>query len=504
MAYITITELPEKNDFPIDNPWFIISTEDTSYKVQFQAIFNTVTNATNNYTDTNIASILDGAPADLDTLNKLAAALNDNPTFAADVLAQIAALTTDDIAEGSNLYYTEDRVNTNFAAKSTTDLVEGSNLYYTEGRVNANFNSKSTTDLTEGLNLYFTNERVDDRVANLLQPGTNISLSYNDTAGTLTINSSNVGGYDLSANTTSDLAEGTNLYFTDLRATSNFTANLALSTTDDLTEGSNLYFTDQRFDDKLVTKTTDDLVEGIGNLYYTDARAQAAITGGTGIDVTAGVVSLPQAVSPTSNVIFNDVTVSGNLDVQGSITTLNTVELEVTDNNITLNSGTGDTSGSADTAGITIQDAVSAGVDASFFWDQTNTRWVLSHDLQTNLVGNVTGNVTGNLTGNVTGNVTGQVSDISNHNTSALSEGTNLYYTDARVATYIGTTNTDALAEGSTNLYFQDSRARASISAGKGMSYDSGTGVVSANNSVYVSATEPMDWVVGDVWIETA
>ena len=41
------------------------------------------------------------------------------------------------------------------------------------------------------------------------------------------------------------------------------------------------------------------------------------------------------------------------------------------------------------------------------------------------------------------------------------------------------------------------------ITAGKGISYDSGTGTVSANNSVYVSASEPVDWVIGDVWIET-
>lgn len=39
----------------------------------------------------------------------------------------------------------------------------------------------------------------------------------------------------------------------------------------------------------------------------------------------------------------------------------------------------------------------------------------------------------GNLTGDVTGDVTGTVSDISNHNTDALGEGTtNLYFTDAR------------------------------------------------------------------------
>ncbi len=39
-------------------------------------------------------------------------------------------------------------------------------------------------------------------------------------------------------------------------------------------------------------------------------------------------------------------------------------------------------------------------------------------------IGNVTGNLTGNVTGNLTGNVTGQVSDISNHNISALADVT--------------------------------------------------------------------------------
>jgi hypothetical protein len=42
-------------------------------------------------------------------------------------------------------------------------------------------------------------EAVDDRVANLLQAGTNITLSYNDVAGTLTINSSGGGGGALTA-----------------------------------------------------------------------------------------------------------------------------------------------------------------------------------------------------------------------------------------------------------------------------------------------------------------
>jgi hypothetical protein len=45
----------------------------------------------------------------------------------------------------------------------------------------------STTDLAEGTNKYYTDERVDDRVADLLVPGTNVTLTYNDAAGTITL-----------------------------------------------------------------------------------------------------------------------------------------------------------------------------------------------------------------------------------------------------------------------------------------------------------------------------
>jgi hypothetical protein len=56
--------------------------------------------------------------------------------------------------------------------------------------------------------------------------------------------------------------------------------------------------------------------------------------------------------------------------------------------------------------------------------------------------------------GNLTGDVTGTVSDISNH-------------------------DTDDVSEGSTNLYHTTARARGSISAGGDLSYNSSTGVVS-------------------------
>ena len=79
-----------------------------------------------------------------------------------------------------------------------------------------------TDDISEGSSLYFTDERVDDRVSDLLVAGSNITLTYDDVSGTLTI-SSNDTEDDLSNNTTDDLSEGTtNKYFSNTLARSAF------------------------------------------------------------------------------------------------------------------------------------------------------------------------------------------------------------------------------------------------------------------------------------------
>lgn len=60
-------------------------------------------------------------------------------------------LTTSNISEGSNLYYTAARFNSAFSAKSTTDLAEGTNLYFTTARAKtaavANAINSGTTDV---------------------------------------------------------------------------------------------------------------------------------------------------------------------------------------------------------------------------------------------------------------------------------------------------------------------------------------------------------------------
>lgn len=72
----------------------------------------------------------------------------------------------------------------------------------------------------------------------------------------------------------------------------------------------------------------------------------------------------------------------------------------------------------------------------------------------------------GTITADLVGDVTGQVSDISNHSTTDLAEGTNLYYTDQRVDDYINASiDTDDVSEGATNLYFTNSRAQSAVAS---------------------------------------
>lgn len=106
----------------------------------------------------------------------------------------------------------------------------------------------------------------------------------------------------------------------------------------------------------------------------------------------------------------------------------------------------------------------------------------------------------GTITADLTGDVTGTVSSISNHDTDDLSEGSsNLYFTDSRArnaisvsgdlsydaatgvisytdaAMSLSTFDTDDLAEGVSNLYFTTARVDAHLSGGTGINYTTGT-----------------------------
>ena len=134
--------------------------------------------------------------------------------------------------------------------------------------------------------------------------------------------------------------------------------------------------------------------------------------------------------------------IAGNLQVDGTTTTVNSTNVSVDDLNITVASGAANAA-AANGAGLTVD-----GANATFTYDSANDRWAMNKDLATNL----------------TGNVTGTVSSLSNHDTGDLAEGSNLYYTTARFDTaFSGKTTTD-LTEG-TNLYYTSGRFDTAFSA---------------------------------------
>jgi hypothetical protein len=139
------------------------------------------------------------------------------------ITAAIDALTTDVIEEGStNLYFTNERAQDAVGTLITNGTQSGISVTYVDAETKLNFSvadqwtGKTTTDLTEGTNLYFTDERAQDAVANAIAAGThsNITITYDDSTNKFTFAAEN----GVADSTTTDLAEGTNLYFTDERA----------------------------------------------------------------------------------------------------------------------------------------------------------------------------------------------------------------------------------------------------------------------------------------------
>ena len=103
----------------------------------------------------------------------------------------------------------------------------------------------------------------------------------------------------------------------------------------------------------------------------------------------SAVKAINQGLTTTSDVTFADLLVTGDLTVQGSRTELQVTSLNVEDLNITVASGSSNSS-AADGAGLTI-----AGANESLTWDHGNSRFNFSDDLH--VVGNIT--VSGNVDG---------------------------------------------------------------------------------------------------------
>jgi antitoxin component YwqK of YwqJK toxin-antitoxin module len=161
-------------------------------------------------------------------------------------------------------------------------------------------------------------------------------LSYNSSTG--------VVDFSMSNHDTGDLAEGTNLYYTDTRV-----RNAVSLTTDDATVMA-YDATTGAFTFDLGNTNTDKVAEGAGNLYFTTARARQSISAGSNIsyDSSTGVISSTAAVDSVNG--QTGVVVLGTDDVAEGSTNLyytnaraqGAISLTTDDSNIlAYNSGTG-------------------------------------------------------------------------------------------------------------------------------------------------------------------
>ena len=242
------------------------------------------------------------------------------------------------------------------ASGVTNSMLAGSiaNAKLTNSAITINSNSTSlgssvtldTGDIAENGNLYYTNERVDDRVAALIVGGSNITSTYDDAAGTLTLAGS--------------------------AAYADANARQAISVTDSGGDGSLAYNNSS------------------GVFTYTGPSAsevRAHITAGTGVGISSGEVSIGQAVATSSNVQFANLTLSGDLTVNGTTSTVSSTNTTISDALIELGNGT---SGSpSNDAGFVIERGSSDNVFIG--WDE-------SADAVTFGTGSFTGASTGNLT----------------------------------------------------------------------------------------------------------
>ena len=246
---------------------------------------------------------------------------------------------------------------------------------------------------------------------------------------------------------TGDLAEGTNLYYTDARARASISVSgdlsynsstgvISFTETTAATTRALISVTDAGGDGSLAYNNT------TGVITYTGPSAsevRAHISAGTGVTVSNGAISIGQAVATTSDVTFNDLQVdgntiiTGNLTVNGTSTTLNVATLDVEDLNITVGKAA-TTSSATNGAGLTFG-AWSSGTIPTFTWDHANQRFAANYAIAANITGALTGNAdtaTTLATARTISGVSFNGSANITLNTSAITENTNLYYTNAR------------------------------------------------------------------------
>jgi uncharacterized Zn ribbon protein len=259
------------------------------------------------------------------------------------------SLTTSDIAEGTNLYYTTTRWDDRLALKTTDNLTEGStNKYFSSSlaKTAAVVNSMAGTQTDQAPSV--------SSVKSYYTAGTGISLSSGTIASTITQYTDTLAKsaavVNSMAGTQTDQAPSVS------SVKSYYTAGTGISITSGTIASTITQYTDEQAQDQaaaiftggthtgisysyidgsnridstvsLASFSTDNLSEGTTNKYFSDTLARGAFSAGSGISITNGVISTASSASrpsvldktsnftistPSSNVFQEVYTVSGS------------------------------------------------------------------------------------------------------------------------------------------------------------------------------------------------
>jgi hypothetical protein len=259
------------------------------------------------------------------------------------------SLTTSDIAEGTNLYYTTTRWDDRLALKTTDNLTEGTtNKYFSSSlaKTAAVVNSMAGSETDQAPSV--------SSVKSYYTAGTGISLSSGTIASTITQYTDTLAKsaavVNSMAGTQTDQAPSVS------SVKSYYTAGSGISITSGSIASTITQYTDEQAQDQaaaiftggthtgisysyidgsnridstvsLASFSTDNLSEGTTNKYFSDTLARGAFSAGSGISITNGVISTASSASrpsvldktsnftistPSSNVFQEVYTVSGS------------------------------------------------------------------------------------------------------------------------------------------------------------------------------------------------